>query len=230
MHAQRRRLRTASTLATSLVALATLTLAGCSAESDPAEDNVPVLSTMKKTQSASSTSNAASSGTYIDQTLNDGGPAWNFPLVFDGWTMAPRNEQNKLQLEHTNGCSYTATQQPFTSEGKSDDRAESQRQADDWKTALASESTDPVFTVEESTDIRGIGDTKVSTLRADATYTSADGQPKRSSAWFRTFASASKPMAMTLEYACPAEAYNETELNDLLENTRLMNVEHTTLD
>ncbi|GAA4793917.1 hypothetical protein FRX94_12335 [Corynebacterium canis] len=233
MNAQHRRNRSTPALLASL-AFAALALTACSAESDP-EATVPVLSTMRNTQSASGTtetqsSNRTSGDTYIDQTLNGGAPAWNFPLVFENWTMAPRNDATTLRLDSDAGCSYTATQNPWTGDPKANDRDETQRQADEWKAKLAAETTDPVFTVADSSDVRGIGDSTVTTLRADATYTGADAKPGRSTTWFRTFATGTKPMTMTLEYTCPAEAYNEEDLNQLLENTRLMNVEHPSLD
>lgn len=234
MHAQHRSHPTVPLFRASVILAATLALSSCSGESDPSlETHVPVLSTMKNTHSQESTTNSGEPGSmdsgYIDKTLNDGAATWNFPLVYKDWTATPADAEGKSQLDHTNGCKFFANQNySVTPEAGSDGDA-TKAQVTAWQSEIASSAIDPVFNSETSSDIRGIGNSSVETIRVNTTYNGQDGVPYRSTAWFRTFTTPEKPAAVSLHYVCPADAYNENDLKGLLDNTRLMNVKQSSM-
>lgn len=235
MSTRARHIRPISITTASLIMLTSLALSSCSAESDPSlESRVPVLSTMRNTHSIPTSTSGMSPAdgpqtADIDETLNGGAPAWNLPTEFEDWTTAPAEETSKQQLQKANGCTFTASERALDFTNTTGDYDATKNQVNEWQEKLGADAVDPVFTEEDSIDIQGSQNDKVDTIRVNTTYTASDGTGYRSATWVRAFMEAKTPTAVVLNYDCPSDKYNESELGRLLDNTRLQNVEHAAM-
>ena len=225
------RTRTAGERAAGLllcVGLAVPALAACGGEPIAVQD---VPSATRQTSSApdaldppapAPTGTAPTPSAGASNDPGGGAAYWNFPAAAEGWELTVQDEDGLNQLTKDRSCNYVSSQNLFSPSGNGD-RADSEDLARQWEDSLSSRYTDVRSTTSDSQDIRSRPSGEaVEMVRVESTYTHK-GVGIRATTWVRTFTTIGTPTAVILTYTCEAGSYSATEMNQLLEDTAVVN-------
>lgn len=243
-------MRTSYTTAlTALLAAGALTLTACAGgqEADPAEDAATATTEASEATPSPEESEASSpaadesadasdppsdpSGTAASESSASDGeasassdaasadepPRWVFPMNEDGWDLEVFDQNGINQLKNGEGCLLTMSQNRIQDPGKSA-REASEDLADEFDEGLsgAAETTDFTHSDAEihlfaggTTDARSVA----------GTYANAQGEEFETTFLARVFPQ--QEAWVSLQYACPADAYDEAEMQRLFEATKL---------
>lgn len=151
-------------------------------------------------------------------------PVWTFPVMAEGWYLTTWDTDGVNQLDNDEGCSFT-THQNYYSGGGTNDREATTSMVEPamaaWENAgssgLTYETSDDVDT------IRDVGGVRLESIRMDFSYVGGDGTPFTGVEWVRVFTGTSTPVEMRVSYVCPTDAYSDTDLATLMEDTTVTN-------
>lgn len=147
---------------------------------------------------------------------------WQFPISYDGWSVTRLDDDGINQISSAQGCTFTSTQNTYDDAGR-EDRQETEYQAGRWVKHLKSNYTNVQHTQSESTQINAdTQDGHAEFIKVESTYTD-QGTEVRSVTWMRVFTSNAVPTFNLLDYSCPVASFDETQMNDLLAKTTLVN-------
>ncbi len=151
---------------------------------------------------------------------------WGFPTDVEGWRLQIFDQEGVNLIENSRGCQYSTTQGIFdlTAGTPAPDHIETRYMAENRIASFQRQMTSAKGTFHKSSEVSGPGSQPIEMLRVDIDYVGVDHRNYRSTAWVRAFTRDDPPSAMTVNYACPVEAYSEQELKELLDSTWLINV------
>lgn len=153
-------------------------------------------------------------------------PHWGFPTNVDGWRLQIFDQEGVNLIENSRGCQYSTIQSTFdlTAGMPAPDHIETGYMAENRIAGFQQQMTSAEGTFHKSSEVSGPGSQPIEMLRVDIDYVGVDHRNYHSTAWVRAFTRNDPPSAVTVNYACPVEAYSEQELKELLDSTLLFNV------
>ena len=208
------------------LALAVPALAACQDESGPARSS----SSSSESPSASATGKSASpSGKSSKGGKNSNVeyiPSWEFPQSHSGWKVSVYDTDGKNKMDKQNGCVFTATQNLYDQNTKSD-RVESEYQAEATVNAYQQSSDFTNVSFEPTKDdfslVKDTDGHAIETKRLDFTYTGADHKDYKLTRFVRVFGTTGTPVVLQAMYACPVDAYSSSEMETLFKATPISN-------
>lgn len=181
----------------------------------------PTDTTPTDSSSSAPTSSAEAPTTFPSVSS----PTWQVPTDVPGWEPAILGENGVDQLADQDGCQYTATLNPAEpTPGVTDAEATEQlEQGYIWSFDPSQEpqheqSRAAVRTPEEGT---------VEVRRVDTAHTDPAGEQYWSVMLLRVLSADSTQLSLL--YTCPASAFDQAELDQLLSQTTLLGVEPSDL-
>lgn len=225
-----------------VIAAALLALSACgSGGGDSAAPSAPLSPTTAETPatdpaptqddgaSSAPTSDATAEGdaTQEPPVIKDGDlPIWTFPANVPGWNLKMFDQNGLNQLSNEAGCLFTSSQNYHPSDAAASDEETSTQLAEQLAAALEAQGTG-TSTFGRGTVPTGVPDQgPTEMIQVDTDY-SANGQDYRSRVLARTFNA--RNSWVSLQYACPADAFDEAEFDDLRGRVGLTYVEPSSL-
>ena len=220
--------KTLSILAAAALLIAAATqLSGCisipSRESTAVDQTSPTSSTSSTSASASASGTSSAANGPLDAVT------WSFPTNESGWQIDFIDQEGRNQLVKPNGCMYSTMQNLFSGQEDISDKTETDYQVEQRINGFKRQMRAAEGKATPSTDVKTYEGKPVDMMRVDIDYTGQDGGTYRSTAWLRVFAHEPTPVFTVVNYACPASAYSEAEMRDLLSQTTLANVTQPTM-
>lgn len=207
------------------VALAVPALAACQDDSGPSPSSRSSASSSASPSSGSSGKSANPSDKPSDAGKSsnvDWAPSWEFPQSQPGWEVTVYDTDGKNKMDKQNGCVFTATQNLYDQNSKSD-RDESDYQAETAVNAYqqSSDFTNVSFepTKDDFTLVKDTDGNAIEVRRLDFTYTGADHKDYKLTRFVRVFSTTGVPVMLQAMYACPVDAYSSSEMETLLKAT-----------
>ncbi|MDO4899098.1 hypothetical protein [Actinomyces sp.] len=152
----------------------------------------------------------------------DDAPYWSFPVMVNGWRLERFDEDGRNQMDRTDGkCLYESGQDLYVG-SNSGDVKETQFQADSWVEYLEREYSDVDSTQKTDTTVTDWSGNPVEMIKVEAEYR-AGGKEYKAITWVRVFTTVATPVRMSLNYTCAADAIDETELEGMMSDTRIVN-------
>ncbi|MDO5502134.1 MAG: hypothetical protein Q4G67_03060 [Actinomycetia bacterium] len=246
-------------VSTVAAAALTLSACGGNGTSDPDEPTTPAVTptdtgtatdadtdtdTSTSTETDTDTEAATDTGTAAEDetdTTTEGGddvsdppviedgdlPVWTVPFGVDGWEVTVLNQNGLNQFENAAGCLFTSSQNYAPGDPDSTDAQTSQALAEQIATALETQGESGESEFSRDTVPTGFPDQgPTEMVRIDTTYV-AGGEQYQSVVLARTFNE--RDSWVSLQYACPADAYDEAEFSDLRDQVSLTYVEPSSL-
>ena len=132
----------------------------------------------------------------------------------------------KNKMDKQNGCVFTATQNLYDQNTKSD-RVESEYQAEATVNAYQQSSDFTNVSFEPTKDdfslVKDTDGHAIETKRLDFTYTGADHKDYKLTRFVRVFGTTGTPVVLQAMYACPVDAYSSSEMETLFKATPISN-------
>ena len=206
--------------------LAVPALAACQDESGPARPSTsssesPSTSATDKSTSPSGKSSKAGKNSNVEYV-----PSWEFPQSQSGWKVTVYDTDGKNKMDKQNGCVFTATQNLYDQNTKSD-RVESEYQAEATVNAYQQSSDFTNVSFEPTKDdfslVKDTDGHAIETKRLDFTYTGADHKDYKLTRFVRVFGTTGTPVVLQAMYACPVDACSSSEMETLFKATPISN-------
>ena len=206
--------------------LAVPALAACQDESGPARSSSsssesPSTSETGKSASPSGKSSKGGKNSNVEYI-----PSWEFPQSHSGWKVSVYDTDGKNKMDKQNGCVFTATQNLYDQNTKSD-RVESEYQAEATVNAYQQSSDFTNVSFEPTKDdfslVKDTDGHAIETKRLDFTYTGADHKDYKLTRFVRVFGTTGTPVVLQAMYACPVDAYSSSEMETLFKATPISN-------
>ena len=208
------------------LALAVPALAACQDESGPAR---PSASSSASSSAKKSDKSAEPSEKPSKESKNSNVeyvPSWEFPQSHSGWNVTVYDVDGKNKMDKQNGCVFTATQNLYDQNTKSD-RVESEYQAEATVNAYQQSSDFTNVSFEPTKDdfslVKDTDGHAIETKRLDFTYTGADHKDYKLTRFVRVFGTTGTPVVLQAMYACPVDACSSSEMETLFKATPISN-------
>ncbi|NDR52858.1 hypothetical protein [Actinomyces sp. 565] len=156
------------------------------------------------------------------ENADDDSTYWSFPLLYDGWYPETIDEEGRNELDRADGnCLYESGQFLYE-DSEYGDTAETVYQADAWVEYLEDEYGDVESTQTTDTTVTDMSGNPVEMIKVQTSYRN-NGRDIKAITWMRVFTTIQTPTMMSLHYTCIANAIDETELEDMVSDTHIVN-------
>lgn len=192
--------------------------------SSPSRSASPSTSSSSPVAAPSSSSARPSGSTGTGTSPGaDEPPVWSFPANVEGWTMTVFDQNGINQLQNEQQCRFTSSQNVVEPSTSTSDEEATEDLIDDVEAAFLQQGASVESELSEGKINLGMdGAAQADALRLDSVY-EVDGDEYTSILLARVFAE--EGSWVTLQYACPSAAFDESEFNELAAMTALMNAE-----
>ncbi|WP_103063331.1 hypothetical protein [Actinomyces qiguomingii] len=147
---------------------------------------------------------------------------WRFPIQFDGWRVETLDVEGRNELNTTDGkCLYESIQNVYPQTEYSDEQ-ETQFQADAWVEDFEDDYRNISSTQKTDTTVTDLSGNPVEMIKVETNY-SSDRNDYKAITWIRVFTTKQMPVMMALNYTCTIDAIDETELEEMVSQTHIVN-------
>ena len=171
-----------------------------------------------ETGSADASSTDASS-TEAGPSLSEDPPRWSFPLNVEGWETSVIDKNGINQLQNSQGCRFTSSQNRVQPDPDQSAREASQDLAEEFEQGLSRQAAETDFTYGEAEIHLFMDAGTTDAVSLSGTYANSQGQEFETTFLARVIPE--QQSWVSLQYACPADAYDEDEMAELFRSTQL---------
>ena len=201
---------------------------GDDASSSPASDAADSTDVSEPASASPSESGSAGAdATEAGPGLSDNPPRWGFPLDTEGWELSVWDQNGINQIKNSEGCLFTSSQNRVQPDPDKSAREASEDLAKEFDAGLSGAVAESDFTHSDG-EIHLITGGTTEAIQVAGTYANAQGEEFETTFLGRVFPD--QQSWVSLQYACPSDAYDEEEMAALFQATVLDQAEPRSFD
>lgn len=187
--------------------------------SESADDASESASPSASEEGSAEASSGDGSATEAGPSLSEDPPRWSFPMSVEGWEMSVIDQNGINQIQNAEGCRFTSSQNRVQPDPDKSAREASQDLAEEFDQGLSGQAAESDFTHGEGEIHLFMDAGTTDAVSVSGTYANAQGEEFKTTFLARVIPE--QQSWVSLQYACPADAYDEDEMAELFQSTQL---------